>query len=171
MEKSSVRNAKELVNYLITEVIRHVQCVVELQMRLVPHALAQVELPLPLAPVVHSLNVRENWRYYTYVIVLRKNYGEVGWFDKIVDNLLIYNVDNTLLMSTYYSGEDEMRKKQKEELTPKKDTSGSTFSEENIDSSDTEKHQTAETVEAVESKDAGSGKGLKQKDLDAEEPE
>ena len=28
-------------------------------MRLVPHALAQVELPLPLAPVVHSLNVRE----------------------------------------------------------------------------------------------------------------
>jgi hypothetical protein len=61
LEKSSVRNAKELVNYLITEVIRHVQCVVELQMRLVPHALAQVELPLPLAPVVHSLNVRENW--------------------------------------------------------------------------------------------------------------
>ena len=45
LEKSSVRNAKELVNYLITEVIRHVQCVVELQMRLVPHALAQVELP------------------------------------------------------------------------------------------------------------------------------
>ena len=40
LEKSSVRNAKELVNYLITEVIRHVQCVVELQMRLVPHALA-----------------------------------------------------------------------------------------------------------------------------------
>ena len=62
LEKSSVRNAKELVNYLITEVIRHVQCVVELQMRLVPHALAQVELSLPLAPVVHSLNVRENWR-------------------------------------------------------------------------------------------------------------
>ena len=27
-------------------------------------------------------------------------------------------------MSTYYSGEDEKRKKQKEELTPKKDTSG-----------------------------------------------
>ena len=56
LEKSTVRNAKELVNYLITEVIRHVQCVVERQMRLVPHALAQVEL-LPLAPVVHSLNV------------------------------------------------------------------------------------------------------------------
>ena len=34
-----------------------------------------------------------------------------------------------------------------------------------------DKHQTAETVEAVDSKDAGSGKGLKQKDLDAEEPE
>ena len=62
LEKLSVRNAKELVNYLITEVIRHVQCVVELQMRLVPHALAQAELPLALAPVVHSLNVRENWR-------------------------------------------------------------------------------------------------------------
>jgi hypothetical protein len=73
-------------------------------------------------------------------------------------------------MSTYYSGEDEKRKKQKEELTPKKDTSGSTFSEENVNS-DTVKHQTAETVEAVDSKDAGSGKGLKQKDLDAEEPE
>ena len=67
LEKSSVRNAKELVNYLITEVMRYVQCVVELQMRLVPHALAQVELPLPLAPVVHSLNVGENWRYYNYV--------------------------------------------------------------------------------------------------------
>ena len=45
LEKSSVRNAKELVNYLITEVIRHVQCVVGLQMRLVPHVLAQVEIP------------------------------------------------------------------------------------------------------------------------------
>ena len=56
-------------------------------------------------------------------------------------------------------------------MTPKKDTSGSTFSEENIDSSDNDKHQTTETVEAVDSKDAGSGKGLKQKDLDAEEPE
>ena len=55
--KSSVRNAKELVNYLITEVIRHVQCVVELQKQLVPHALAQIELPLPLALMVHSLNV------------------------------------------------------------------------------------------------------------------
>ncbi len=40
LEKSSVRNAKELVNYLIAEVIGHAQCVVELQMRLVPHALA-----------------------------------------------------------------------------------------------------------------------------------
>ena len=57
-------------------------------------------------------------------------------------------------MSTYYSGEDEKRKKQKEELTPKKDTSGSMYSEENIDSSDTDKHQTAETAEAVDSKDA-----------------
>ena len=52
-------------------------------------------------------------------------------------------------MSTYYSGEDEKRKKQKEELPPKKDTSGSTFSEENIDSSDNDKHQTAETVKAI----------------------
>jgi hypothetical protein len=74
-------------------------------------------------------------------------------------------------MSTYYSGEDEKRKKQKEELTPKKDTSGNTFSEENIDSSDTDKHQTAETAETAYSKDAGSGKRLKQKDLDTEEPE
>ena len=71
-------------------------------------------------------------------------------------------------MSTYYSGEDEKRKKQKDELTPKKDTSGSTFSEENIDSSDTDKHQTAETVDT---KDGRSDEGLKQKDLDAEEPE
>ena len=47
-------------------------------------------------------------------------------------------------MSTYYSGEDEKRKKQKEELTPKKDTSGSMYSEENIDSSDTDKQQTAD---------------------------
>ena len=76
LEKSSVRNAKELVNYLITEVIRHVQCVVELQMRLVPHALAQVELPLPLAPVVHSLNVRENWRYYIYVLLYSEKITE-----------------------------------------------------------------------------------------------
>jgi hypothetical protein len=74
-------------------------------------------------------------------------------------------------MSTYYSGEDEKRKKQQEELTPKKDTSGSTFSEENIHSSDNDKHQTTETVEAADSKDAGSGKDVKQKDLDAEEPE
>ena len=71
-------------------------------------------------------------------------------------------------MSTYYSGEDEKRKKQKDELTPKKDTSGSTFSEENIDSSDADKRQTAETVDT---KDARNGEGLKQKDLDAEEPE
>jgi hypothetical protein len=74
-------------------------------------------------------------------------------------------------MSTYYSGEDEKRKKQKEELTPKKDTSGSTFSEENIDSSDTDKNQTTDAAESADSKDAGSGKGPKQKDLDAEEPE
>ena len=88
--------------------------------------------------------------------------------DKLVDNSLIYNADDILLMSTYYSGEDEKRKKQKEELTPKKDTSGSMYSEENIDSSDTDKHQTAETVDT---KDARSGEGLMQKDLDAEEPE
>ena len=103
--------------------------------------------------------------------LLGKNYGEIDCFDKLVDNSLIYNVGDILLMSTYYSGENEKRKKQKEELTPKKDTSGSTFSEENRDSSDTGKYQIAETVEAVDSKDAGSGKGLKQKDLDAEEPE
>jgi hypothetical protein len=71
-------------------------------------------------------------------------------------------------MSTYYSGEDEKRIKQKEELTPKKD---STFSEENIDSSDNGKNQTTDAAESADSKDAGSGKGLKQKDLDAEEPE
>jgi hypothetical protein len=67
-------------------------------------------------------------------------------------------------MSTYYSGEDENRKKQKEELTPKKDTSGSTFSEDNADRSNTE-------VESTDSKDSESGKDVKQKDLDAEEPE
>ena len=66
-------------------------------------------------------------------------------------------------MSIYYSGEDEKRKKQKEELTPKKDTSGNTYLKRTYDSSDLDKHQTAETVEAVDSKDAGSGKGLKQK--------
>jgi hypothetical protein len=44
LEKLSVQNARELVNYLITEVIRHVRCAVELQMRLVPHAVAQVKL-------------------------------------------------------------------------------------------------------------------------------
>jgi hypothetical protein len=86
-------------------------------------------------------------------------------------NSLIYNVDDLLFMSTYYSGEDEKRKKQKEELTPKKDTSGSTFSEENIDRPNTDKYQTTDTAEAADSKDAGSGKGLKQKDLDAEETE
>ena len=77
-------------------------------------------------------------------------------------------MDDQLLMSTYYSGEDENRKKQKEELTPKKDASGSTFSEENIDRSNTDKNQTAESTD---SKDAGNGKDVKQKDLDAEEPE
>jgi len=74
-------------------------------------------------------------------------------------------------MSTYYSGEDEKRKKQKEELTPKKDTSGSTFSEENIDSSDNDKHQTTDAAELADSNEGGSGKDVKQKDLDAEEPE
>jgi hypothetical protein len=76
LEKSSVPNAKESVDYPIMEIIRHVQCVVELQMRLVPHALAQVELPLPLAPVVHSLNVRENWRYYIYVLLYSEKITE-----------------------------------------------------------------------------------------------
>ena len=56
-------------------------------------------------------------------------------------------------------------------MTPKKDASGSTFSEENMDSSDTDKNQTAETAESTYSKDAGNGKDVKQKDLDAEEPE
>ena len=149
LEKSSVRNAKELVNYLITEVIRHVQCVVELQMRLVPHALAQVELSLPLAPVVHSLNVREAWRYYTYVLLYSKIWDK--YIASINYNSLIYNIDDILLMSTYYSGEDEKRKKQKEELTPKKDTSGSMYSEENTDSSDTDKQQTADAAESADS--------------------
>lgn len=44
LENLSVQNARELVNYLITEVMRHVRCVVELQVRLVPHALALVKL-------------------------------------------------------------------------------------------------------------------------------
>ena len=73
-------------------------------------------------------------------------------------------------MSAYYSGEDEKRKKQKEELPPKKILLVVRFLKRTYDSSDNDKHQTAETVEAVGSKDAGSGKGLKQKDLDAEEP-
>ena len=51
------------------------------------------------------------------------------------------------------------------------DTTGSTFSEENRDKSDSDKHRTTETAEGADSKDTGSGKGLKQKDLDAEEPE
>lgn len=42
-ENSTVRNAKELVNYLITEIIRHVQCVVEEEKRLVPRELAQFQ--------------------------------------------------------------------------------------------------------------------------------
>lgn len=44
LEKLSVQNARELVNYLITEVISHARCAVELQMRLVPLAVAQVKL-------------------------------------------------------------------------------------------------------------------------------
>jgi hypothetical protein len=44
LEKLSVQNAREPVNYLITEVIKHVRCAVELRMRLVPHAVAQVKL-------------------------------------------------------------------------------------------------------------------------------
>ena len=74
-------------------------------------------------------------------------------------------------MSTYYSGEDEKRKKQKEELTPKKDTADSTFSEENIDRSNSDKHQNTATAEGAINKNAASGKSLKQKNLDAEEPE
>jgi hypothetical protein len=46
LEKLSVQNARELVNYLIIEVIKHVRCAVELRMRLVPHAVAQVKLVL-----------------------------------------------------------------------------------------------------------------------------
>ncbi len=44
LEKLSVQNAREPVNYLITEVLKHVRCAVELRMRLVPHAAAQVKL-------------------------------------------------------------------------------------------------------------------------------
>jgi hypothetical protein len=80
-------------------------------------------------------------------------------------------VDDLLLMSTYYSGEDESRKKQKQELTPKKDTSGSTFSEENADRLSTDRTQTTDTAESADNKDAESGKNVKQKDLDAEYPE
>ena len=69
-------------------------------------------------------------------------------------------------MSTYYSGEDEKRKKQKEDLPPKKDTFGSTFSEENIDISNTDKNQKSDAA----NQRSGSGKDVKQKDLDAEEP-
>jgi len=36
-------------------------------------------------------------------------------------------------MSSYYSGEDEERRKQKKTVEPKKDESDSTFSEENKD--------------------------------------
>ena len=53
-------------------------------------------------------------------------------------------------MSTYYSGEDEKRKKQKEDLPPKKDTFGSTFSEENIDISNTDKNQKSDAAESAE---------------------
>ena len=71
-------------------------------------------------------------------------------------------------MSTYYSGEDEERMKQKEKLSPKKDASGRTFSEENVVRSDIDKDQTVESTDAENSK---TGEGLEQKDLDAEEPE
>jgi hypothetical protein len=37
------------------------------------------------------------------------------------------------VMSSYYSGEDEERRKQKKTIEPKKDESDSTFSEENKD--------------------------------------
>ena len=55
LEKLSVQNARELVNYLITEVIRHARCAVELQKRLVPHAVGQVKL------VYTSLRRSINW--------------------------------------------------------------------------------------------------------------
>ena len=74
-------------------------------------------------------------------------------------------------MSTYYSGEDEERMKQKEKLSPKKDASSSAFSEENVDRSDIDKAQTVESVDAENSEDSGTAEGLKQEDLDAEEPE
>lgn len=74
-------------------------------------------------------------------------------------------------MSTYYSGEDEERMKQKEKLSPKKDASGRTFSEVNVVRSDIDKDQTVESTDAENSKGSGTGEGLEQKDLDAEEPE
>ena len=74
-------------------------------------------------------------------------------------------------MSTYYSGEDEKRMSQKEKLSPKKDASNSTSSEENVARSDIDKDQTMESVDAENSKRSGTGEGLEQKDLDAEEPE
>ena len=57
-------------------------------------------------------------------------------------------------MSTYYSGEDEKRMKQKEKLSPKKDASGSTFSEENVDRSNSDKDQTVESADAVDGKES-----------------
>ena len=60
LEKSNIPNAKELVNYLITEVIRHVQCVVGLQMRLVPHVLAQVEIHFLSHPSAFFLRSSED---------------------------------------------------------------------------------------------------------------
>lgn len=38
-----------------------------------------------------------------------------------------------MVMSSYYSGENEERRKQKKTIEPKKDESDSTFSEENKD--------------------------------------
>ena len=57
--------------------------------------------------------MRELAILYLRFIVLRKNYGEIDCFDKLVDNSLIYNVGDILLMSTYYSGEDEREKNKK----------------------------------------------------------
>lgn len=109
------------------------------------------------------------------VSVLKLNYDDKRADEESLSiieyNSLIQNADDLLLMSTYYSGEDENRKKQKEELTPKRDISGSTFSEEKVDSSNTDKNQATDAAESADSKDAGEDKQVKQIDLDAEEPE
>jgi hypothetical protein len=65
--------------------------------------------------------------------------------------------------------------KQKEKSSPTKDASDSTFSEENIARSNSHMDQSVESADADDNIDSKSGSGngeaLKQKDLDAEEPE